>query len=87
MSVFRPLVEASTARALEAIEIQEAARVTRVREVLFGILGTHLPDLDIDVILAASSQADSIRSVADIAGNNIMGEVLGRIADSLDGSR
>jgi len=85
MSIFRPLVEANASRAKEAIRAQEEARVIRVREVLLGILGTNLPDLDIDVILAASSQADSVRSVAEIAGNNIVGEILSGIADELEG--
>ncbi len=85
-SIFRTVVDAAVPAALEAVRAQEAARVVRVREVLFGILGQDLPDLDIDVILLAASQADSIRAVAQVAGTNIMGECLFKLADELDGT-
>jgi len=73
------------AKASTAVKTAEDARRTRVKDALFKVLGTNLPDKDVDMILMASRQADSVRGVAGVAGKNVVGEILSKIADALDG--
>jgi len=83
--MFGLINDAMLAKAKSAVKTAEDARRARVKDVLFKLLGTHLPDQDVDQLLIAARQADAVRGIASVAGKNMVGEILGKIADSLDG--
>jgi len=72
-------------RAKAAVQAAETARRERTKVALSKILGTTLPDQDVDAILVAARQADAVRGIAGVAGKNMIGEILSKIADALEG--
>jgi hypothetical protein len=66
-----------------AIASSEASRRNQVRLILSRFLPTPVSEAVLDEVLEASSQAPAVRRVAEIAGNNMIGEVLGKVADKL----
>ncbi len=78
--------DAMVEKAKGTIKAGEDARRQRVKAAVFKILHSNIPDQDIDAILDASRQSDSIRGLAGIAGKNSMiGEIISKIADALEG--
>jgi hypothetical protein len=72
-------------KAKQTVVVSEAARRARLKAVLFQMLGAELPPPDIDAILAATRQSDAVRGIASVAGQNMVGDILGKVANALDG--
>jgi hypothetical protein len=86
MSLFGSMIDGVVlTKAKAAIKAADDARRERIKASLLEILGTPLPDRDIETLLVASRQADAVRGVAAVAGKNMIGEILSKIADALEG--
>ena len=72
-------------KAKAAVRTAEDARRERVKASLAKIIGAAPQDVDVDAVLVSSRQADAVRGVAAVAGKNMIGEILSKIADALEG--
>ena len=86
MGFFDSMIDSLVPKARTAIREADVSRKARLKKVMLEVLGTELPDKDLDLILTATKQGDAVRGVAGVAGKNLMGDVLGKVADALEAS-